>query len=199
MVSSGIMARQIGSVGPSLGKYTFNRDGGGIGLTGFFRATVIGGSIPRQVGPATSYLDIRADQQQIFKHCSYPRSAVIIDSALLPQPLAAGLASASDSFPACFDKYCRWLIFLPQIEEAGKPVAGFQLAMAGAAAGEVETFLSGIDPVTADRLMPDIEQTIFLNPSFARTIRDPDLFWVATIARLTGEVMRNYWSNPFVN
>lgn len=178
MVCSAIISRQIGNIGPSLGRYVFNREGTRIGLTGFFRAT--------------SQLDIRADQQQIIDHCSLPNSAVIINSALLPQPLADGFAVASDQFPSIFEAYCRWLVFLPKIEAEDKPVAGFQLTMADAVAGEIETFLSGVDPVIADRLLPDIEQTIFLNPSFAQTVSDPDLFWVATIAQLTGKVMLNY-------
>lgn len=189
MPQAGIVSRKIGSIGPRLGIYRFARDGDWIGLKYYHRFTRVGAAEGKD---QESYLDLRVEKEQILKDCSVSGWGVLVKNSLMPESLSKQVASQGEEFAAAFENYCRWLLFLPNIEAEGEKVDGFELSMAQAAQKEIEAFLRGIDPQVSNLLREDIDCTIFLNPTFIESIARSEEYWISTLGILTGKIMMKF-------
>lgn len=139
------------------------------------------------------------NRQGILALCSRG-TGVIVNVSFVPSEwsglvLAAGQKPSGEKFAADLTRYCYWFVFLPGIKEAGSPVPGFDLPMAGVNNKAEPDPWSDLSPEFKSIMRGVPEHIVFVDPRYFAGGRGQDFGWVLFLGLTLGRVVANQWFN----
>lgn len=98
----------------------------------------------------------------VLRHPTEEPSALLLNVSQISDHAWEVFRLAGDQFVSDIKTYCKWVVFLPQLQKNGREAFGFDLSMTGANDAQIRSFLA--------ELTPDVQAIksglVFINPYY---------------------------------